>query len=92
MDVINNDEEWDDDDDSGWDDAEDTKEEIKINRRLKLDLVWKDNNLLEKTKWGSYMKGKILKSTYYDKFGPNGMSTKATIGTKKSQVGKYQME
>jgi len=50
LDVINNDEEWDDDDDSGWDDAEDTKEEIKINRRLKLDLVWKDNNLLEKTK------------------------------------------
>ena len=50
MDVINNDEEWGDDDDSGWDDAEDTKEEIKINRRLKLDLVWKDNNLLEKTK------------------------------------------
>ena len=38
------------------------------------------------------MKGKILKSTYYDKFGPNGVSTKATIGTKKSQVGKYQME
>ena len=38
------------------------------------------------------MKGKILKSTYYDKFGPNGVSTKAAIGTKKSQVGKYQME
>ena len=62
MDVINNDEEWGNDDDSGWDDTEDTREEIKINRRLKLDLVWKDNNLLEKTKRGSYMKSEILKS------------------------------
>ena len=64
LDVINNDEEWGDDDDSGWDDEEDIEEEIKINQRLKLDLVWKDNNLLEKTKRGPYMKGKIPKSTY----------------------------
>ncbi|CAJ0857956.1 2339_t:CDS:2, partial [Entrophospora sp. SA101] len=35
------------------------------------------------TKRGPYMKGKIPKSTYYDKFGPNGMFTKAAAGTKK---------
>jgi hypothetical protein len=45
--------------------------------------VWKDNNLLEKTKRGPYMKGKIPKSTYYDKFGLKGMFTKAAAGSKK---------
>nr|CAG8612592.1 4606_t:CDS:2 [Entrophospora candida] len=76
LDVINNDEEWGNDDDSGWDDEEDIEEDIKINEKLKLDLIWKDDNLLERTKRGPYMKGKIPKSTYYDKFGPNGVFTK----------------
>jgi hypothetical protein len=83
LDVINNDEEWGNDDDSGWDDEEDIEEEIKINQKLKLDLVWKDDNLLERTKRGPYMKGKIPKSTYYDKFGPNGVFTKAAADNKK---------
>src|SRR5947208_1614326 len=30
-----------------------------------------------------YKKGKIPKSTYYDKYGPNGTLTKAAVGTKK---------
>ena len=34
-------------------------------------------------KRGPYKIGKIPKSTYYDKYGPNGMLTKAAAGTKK---------
>lgn len=86
LDVINNDEEWGDDDDSGWDDEEDIKEETKINQRLKLDLVWKDNNLLEKTKRGPYMKGKIPKSTYLINLVQRVCSLKQLLVLKKLQV------
>jgi len=76
---------WGDDDDSGWDDTENLEDEIKINTKLKdLSLVWTDDNQLKKTKRGPYMTSKIPKSTYYDKYGPNGIFTKAAAGTKKS--------
>ncbi|CAI2182780.1 8828_t:CDS:2, partial [Funneliformis geosporum] len=42
------------------------------------DLVWKNDNGLEKTKRGPYKIGKTPKSTYYDKYGPNDLFTKAT--------------
>ncbi|CAB4477291.1 unnamed protein product [Rhizophagus irregularis] len=59
---FNDEEAWGDDDDSGWDEPEDMKAEIKLHQRLK---------------------GKIPKSTYYDKYGPNGILTKAAAGTEK---------
>jgi hypothetical protein len=78
------DEEWGDDDDSEWDEPEDMEAEIKLYQRLKkLDLVWKNDNQLEKKKRGPYKIGKTPKSTYYDKYGPNGSLTKAAAGTKK---------
>ncbi|KAF0501960.1 dde family endonuclease [Gigaspora margarita] len=76
--------EWGDEEDSGWDDTENTETEIKIYQKLKeLKLVWKNDNQLEKVKRGLYMKGNVPKSTYYDKYRPNGVFTKAAIGTKK---------
>ncbi|CAB4430336.1 unnamed protein product [Rhizophagus irregularis] len=36
-----------------------------------------------KNKAGPYKIGKIPKSTYYDKYGPNGILTKAAVGTEK---------
>ncbi|RGB42597.1 hypothetical protein C1646_750781 [Rhizophagus diaphanus] len=81
---FNEEEAWGDDDDSGWDEPEDMEAEIKLHQRLKsLDLVWKDDNQLEKMKRGPYKIGKIPKSTYYDKYGPNGILTKAAAGTEK---------
>ncbi|CAG8752664.1 11232_t:CDS:2 [Gigaspora margarita] len=70
--------EWGDEDDSGWDDTENIENEIK-----KLNLVWKNNSQLEKTKRGPYIKGKTPKSTYYDKYRPNSIFTKAAVSTKK---------
>ncbi|KAF0442639.1 dde family endonuclease, partial [Gigaspora margarita] len=64
-----------DENDSGWDDME---SEIK-----ELNLEWKNDSQFEKTKQGPYMKRKTPKSTYYDKYGPNGIFTKAAVGTKK---------
>ncbi|GES96660.1 hypothetical protein RCL_jg14675.t1 [Rhizophagus clarus] len=46
-------------------------------------VVWKDDNQLEKMKQGPYKIGKIPKSTYYDKYGPNGTLTKAATDTEK---------
>ena len=81
---FNEDKNWGNDDDSGWDDPEDMEAELKIYRRLKsFGLVWKDDNHLEKIKRGPYKIGKTHKSTYYDKYGPNGSLTKAASGTKK---------
>ncbi|GBB90989.1 hypothetical protein RclHR1_18070004 [Rhizophagus clarus] len=61
--------------------------EIKLHQRLKnLDLVWKDDNQLEKMKRRPYKIGKIPKSTYYDKYGPNGTLTKAAAGTEKITI------
>ncbi|KAF0395345.1 hypothetical protein F8M41_010265 [Gigaspora margarita] len=67
--------EWEDEEDSGWDDTE--------NIETELNLMWKNDSQLEKIKRGPYMKGKTPKSTYYDKYGPNGTFTKAAAGTKK---------
>ncbi|GBB89896.1 hypothetical protein RclHR1_16730003 [Rhizophagus clarus] len=81
---FNDEEAWGDDNDSGWDEPEDMEAEIKLHQRLKnLNLVWKDDNQLEKMKRGLYEIGKIPKSTYYDKYGPNGTLTKAAAGTEK---------
>ncbi|PKK56343.1 hypothetical protein RhiirC2_721924, partial [Rhizophagus irregularis] len=78
------DEAWGDDDDSGWDEPEEMEAKIKLHQRLKnFDLVWKDDNQLEKIKRGPYKIGKTPKSTYYDKYGPNGTLTKAAAGTEK---------
>ncbi|CAI2175801.1 12008_t:CDS:1 [Funneliformis geosporum] len=70
-------EEWGDDEDSDGNDTNDFTE-LKETK-----LVWKENNQFEKIKRGIYMKGKTSKSTYYDKYGPNGTFTKATTGVKK---------
>jgi len=81
---FNEDEDWGDDDDSGWDDPEDMEVETRIHQRLKgIDLVWRNDNKLERTKRGPYKIGKIPKSTFYDKYGPNGSLTKASAGTEK---------
>ena len=77
-------EEWGDDDDSGWDDLENREDENKIYQKLKgLDLVWKNDNELENTKRRPYKIGKTPKSTHYNKYGPTGSFTKAAAGTKK---------
>ncbi|POG61994.1 hypothetical protein GLOIN_2v1785920 [Rhizophagus irregularis DAOM 181602=DAOM 197198] len=66
------DEVWSDDDDSGWDEPEEMEAEIKLHQRLKnFDLQ------------GPYKTSKTPKSTYYDKYGPNGTLTKAAAGTEK---------
>ncbi|CAG8831287.1 5184_t:CDS:1, partial [Gigaspora rosea] len=70
--------EWEDENDSGWDDTENMENEIN-----ELNLVWKNDSQLEKTKRGPYMKGKTPKSTYYDKYGPNSIFTKAAVSAKK---------
>ncbi|CAI2186858.1 1186_t:CDS:1, partial [Funneliformis geosporum] len=73
-----------DDDGSGWDDPEDIEAEIKLNQRLKeFGLVWKNDNQLEKTKRRLYKIGKTPKSTYYDKYDPNGLLTKTAADTTK---------
>src|SRR6266498_245972 len=45
-------------------------------------LVWKDNAILNKQKRGPYLVGLMKKSTYYDKWGPNGTYTVAASNTK----------
>ncbi|CAI2180062.1 9415_t:CDS:2 [Funneliformis geosporum] len=68
----------------GWDDPENMEDESKLYQKLKgLYIVWKIDNGLEKTKRGSYKIGKTPKSTYYDKYGLNGLFTKAANNTKK---------
>jgi len=82
--LFNEDENWGDDDDSGWDDPEDMEAEARIHQRLKeIGLVWRKDNELERIKRGPYKIGKTPKSTFYDKYGPNGSLTKAAAGTKK---------
>ncbi|CAI2183632.1 6880_t:CDS:1, partial [Funneliformis geosporum] len=66
-----------DDEDSDGNDTNDFTE-LKETK-----LVWKEDNQFEKIKRGIYMKGKTSKSTYYDKYGPNGTFTKAAAGVKK---------
>ena len=76
--------EWGNDDDSDWE--EDDMEEKNIYENLinkPLELKWTDDASLEKQKRGMYMKGRIPKSTYYDKYGPSGTFTKAAEGSQK---------
>ena len=66
-------EEWEEDDDNGWEDEVD----------LICNLKWNANNEFEKTKWDPYKTGKIPRSTYYDKWEPSSLFTKSAIGTSK---------
>ncbi|CAI2195692.1 4570_t:CDS:2, partial [Funneliformis geosporum] len=75
-------EEWGDDEDSGWDDDDDT-EKIQNLKNKDFKLAWKKDSKLEKTKRGRYMTGKIPRSSYYEKYGPTGLFTKAAVNTKK---------
>jgi hypothetical protein len=68
---------WEDDDDSGWDDEIDILNE----KEKKHELVWSDNAHLEQKKRGPYLAGRTKKSTYFDKYGPSGSFTKAAKGT-----------
>jgi len=81
--------EWGDEEDSGWEDEVDLHEEEQKKRLTKqtLELVWKDNTILEKHQRSPYLVGPIKKSTYYDKWGPSGIYTVAAKGTKK--INKY---
>ncbi len=75
-------EEWGDDEDSGWDDDDDT-EKIQNLKNKDLKLVWKKDSELEKIKRGRYVTGKTPRSSYYEKYGPTGLFTKAAVNTKK---------
>ena len=77
---------WGDDDDSGWDyeiDYLDDKAAYDQVKEKPLELVWSDNAHLETNKRGPYLTGEIKKSTYFDKYGPSGSFTKAAKGTVK---------
>ena len=91
------DDEWGDEEDSGWEDEgwkgegwdegwdEGWEDEEVLHEREgeKLtNLVWKDIAILEKKKRGPYLVGPTKKSTYYDKWGPNGVYTVAASNTK----------
>ena len=73
------DDDWGDEDDSGWDDEIDSLSE----KEDKYKLVQSDNAEFEQKKRGPYLAGKTKKSTYFDKYGPNGSFTKAAKGTSK---------
>ncbi|CAG8722950.1 9111_t:CDS:1, partial [Acaulospora morrowiae] len=76
--------EWGDEEDSNWEDEIDFQESRKEHlTKQALELVWKDNTVLENQKRGPYLVGPTKKSTYYEKWGPNGAYTIATKGTKK---------
>ncbi|CAG8502148.1 4102_t:CDS:2 [Diversispora eburnea] len=53
------------------------EENERFQRLQKLDLTWKNEADKSIGKRGLYMTGKLPKSTYYDKYGPNGSFTKA---------------
>ena len=72
-----------DEDDSGWDDDMSLLNEKKALEDKPFELVWTDNTHLEQKKRGPYLTGKIKKSTYFDKYGPNGSFTKAAKGNTK---------
>lgn len=71
---------WGNEDDSGWDDEIDLRNE-KIIKPLELN--WTVDAYLEKKKRGPYLTGKTKKSTHFDKYGPSGSFTKAAKGTAK---------
>src|SRR3989337_1731396 len=72
---IDDDDDWGNEDDSGW------NEVILPNEKEKnCELVWTDSAHLEQKKRGSYLIGKTKKSTYFDKYGPSGSFTKAAKG------------
>ena len=73
---IDDDNDWGNEDDSGWDEV------ILPNEKEKnCELVWTDSAHLEQKKRGPYLTGKTKKSTYFDKYGPSGSFTKAAVGT-----------
>ncbi|CAG8768508.1 9615_t:CDS:1, partial [Funneliformis caledonium] len=68
---------------SGWEDENWVNEgTLQDGREVLVNLVWKDNAVLNKRKRGPYLAGPIKKSTYYDKWGPNGTFTIAASNTK----------
>ncbi|CAB5168984.1 unnamed protein product [Rhizophagus irregularis] len=73
--------EWGDKNDSGWDEEFSLLNEKEAFEDKPFELTWSDNTHLEKTKRGPYLTGKIKKSTYFDKYRPNGSFTKAAKGT-----------
>ena len=75
---------WGDEEDSGWESESniEIEEEIK-NRLLEIGLSWKQNTHLEKKIRGPYLTKKTPKSTYYNKYDPNGTWTKTSKGTSK---------
>jgi hypothetical protein len=66
-----------------WGDEEDNVSDEEFAELTESKLTWKKNNQFEKMKRGQYLKGKTPKSTYYDKYGPNGLFTKAAADTQK---------
>ena len=68
--------EWEDDDDSGWND-----DVSLLNENEPFKLAWSDNTCFKKKKRGPYLVGKIKKSIYFDKYGPSGSFTKVAKGT-----------
>ena len=82
----NNDSEWEDEDDSGWKSQENLEQENEYFKKLNkqpIELKWTKDAILEKQKRGKYMTGKLPKSTYYDKYDPSDIYTKAAEGSSK---------
>src|SRR5947209_7609865 len=79
-------EEWGNEDDSGWEGEVNMLNEMSIFETITkkpLELIWTKNAQLEKHKRGPYLTGKTKKSTFYDKYGPSGSFTLAAKGTAK---------
>lgn len=79
-------EEWGNEDDSEWEGEVNISNEKSIYDTITkkpLELKWTKKAHLEKQRRGSYSNGKTKKSTYYDKYGPNGSFTLAAKGTAK---------
>ena len=77
---------WENDEVSDWESDTDLKVEQDMwDRLLKVDfgLKWRPDAKLEIEKRGPYKVGKTPKSTYYDKWEPSGLWTKAAKGTQK---------
>src|SRR5688572_16617554 len=63
--IVNN---WEDKDDSRWDDEVDLLSE----KEDKCKLVWSNNAEFKQKKHGPYLAEKTKKSTYFDKYGSSG--------------------
>src|SRR5688572_26038290 len=77
-------EDWDNDDDNGWEEDIDLKlAETNCERLLGLELVWKKDAYLEKKICRLYLTGSTKKSTFYDNYRPSEKWTKAAEDTSK---------